>query len=125
MIDWSKIKYFSEAEMACKGENCCGGLALMDEEFMLRLDELREALGHPLPISSGYRCKVHNQRVSSTGANGPHTTGKAADIAISHQQARKALTAISMRFNGVGFNQKGSGRFIHVDLLGNGRIWTY
>ena len=96
----------------------------MDQAFIEKLDETRESLGIPFPITSGYRCPEYNNEVSSTGFAGPHTTGQAADIALSRLNARKALTALSMRFGGIGINQRGDGRFIHVDDL-SPRIWTY
>lgn len=122
-MDWSKIAHFTEAEFRCK---CGCGRADMDQQFVERLDSVREYLERPLIISSGYRCPDHNEAVSSTGRNGPHTTGKAADIKISRGFARTALTTFCLRFSGIGINQKGpdSGRFIHVDDLPV-RVWTY
>jgi len=96
----------------------------MDFEFMQRLDEARHQLGFPFPITSGYRCPKHNAAVSSTGLKGPHTTGRAADIALSYTGARKALTLLSQNFTGIGIQQRGEGRFIHVDLL-QPRLWSY
>lgn len=104
----------------------------MDEYFVLKLDVLREKMGHPLLLTSGYRCPAHNSAVSSTGPNGPHTTGKAADIQISGAEAyRLVREAMLLGFAGIGVNQKGfhAGRFIHVDTLPTSSnrpmIWTY
>ena len=128
--DWSmptetqKWKHFTEGEMACS--HC--GLRPMDEHFMARLDELRERCGFPLVISSGYRCPEHNEAVSKTGRNGPHTTGQAADILIEGERAYLLVkTAIAMNFRGIGINQKGVGRYIHIDdcLEPRPRIWSY
>lgn len=126
-MDWSTIRYFTEDEFRCQGEDCCGGQALMDEHFVGMLDALRYEFGRPLRVNSGYRCPLHNSRVSSTGEDGPHTTGKAVDLGVSGQDADKVLgLAYLMGFQGKGVNQKGghSSRFIHLDLLGN-RVWSY
>jgi uncharacterized protein YcbK (DUF882 family) len=68
-------------------------------------------------------------RVSTTGPNGPHTTGRATDFGISHVRALELLRhAVGMAFTGIGINQKGSGRFIHLDDLDTvprPHIWTY
>lgn len=125
MTEW---RYFNRDEFACK--HC--GANLIDDVFVTELDDLRHHLGFALPISSGYRCPEHNAKVSSTGRTGPHTTGRAADIAVSRERAYEVLqTAMAMKFTGIGVNQKGTARFIHLDNLPNApgqprpTIWSY
>ncbi len=122
------LRYFQLSEFACK--HC--GQNLIDHAFVQELDDLRHNLGLPLVISSGYRCPEHNSKVSSTGRTGPHTTGRAADIAVSHGRAYEVLqAAMLMKFTGIGVNQKGSARFIHLDNLPNApgqprpTVWSY
>lgn len=123
------MKYFKIEEFACK--HC--GECRMDPFFLERVDRLREYYQRPLIVSSGYRCPVHNAAVSSTGPTGPHTTGHAADFLVSHGKAVDLLrVAINMQaFTGIGINQKGSSRFIHLDDLPNKpgqprpTIWSY
>lgn len=43
------------------------------------LDPLRELIGHPIYVSSGYRCKELNKAVGGV-KNSQHLTGEAADI---------------------------------------------
>lgn len=122
------LRYFQVSEFSCKGSNCCGGANLMQSAFLEELDELRHRCGFPFVITSGFRCPVHNARVSSTGSTGPHTTGRAADIAVSHERATEVLQhALAMKFTGFGVNQKGGGRFLHLDTLGRPTrtIWSY
>ena len=119
-------KYFKKADFACK--HC--GQNETEDEFITSLDILRERVGFPLIVSSGYRCPAHNQAVSSTGPNGPHTTGRAVDLAVSHDKAYFVLQqALRMGFTGIGVNGKGSGRFIHLDAIndpvGRPRVWSY
>lgn len=45
------------------------------------LQPLREAMNHPIPISSGYRSKTLNRRVGGV-ANSQHLRGQAADLNI-------------------------------------------
>src|SRR5690606_42128115 len=62
----------------------CGcGRNEIQEELVDKLDKLRGIMRIPFRITSGFRCPVHNEKVSSTGRNGPHTTGFAADILLS------------------------------------------
>jgi zinc D-Ala-D-Ala carboxypeptidase len=122
------LRYFKISDFACKhcGEN------KIDYKLVEMIDELRHQCGFPISISSGYRCPDHNVKVSSTGRNGPHTTGRAADLAVSHKQALTVLRkALAMGFTGFGVQQKGGGRFIHLDTLPDApgqpreHIWSY
>ena len=121
-IDWSQIPHFTEDEFRCK---CGCGRCDMAEEFMNRLRLVRSDLNAPIFVLSGYRCPDHNQAVSTTGRDGPHTTGLAADIYT--QNMRQLIDeVVSWDFTGLGFKLHGAhaGRFIHVDLL-EPRCWTY
>jgi uncharacterized protein YcbK (DUF882 family) len=112
-------------EWACKGD----GTVKVDTQFMDRLEELRMRCGFALPINSGYRSPAYNQQVSSTGDDGPHTTGKACDI---HVEGVRAFTLISialqMGFTGLGIQQKGpaASRYIHIDDAHDlPTLWSY
>jgi uncharacterized protein YcbK (DUF882 family) len=85
-------------------------------------------------VSSGYRCPDHNNEVSSTGLNGPHTTGKAADILVKGMNAYLLLQAAmkSGRLYGIGISQRGKheSRFLHLDMVESGQafrptVWSY
>jgi uncharacterized protein YcbK (DUF882 family) len=105
---------------------------LLAQDFMDKVEGLRVAYGRPLRISSAARCPEHNAKVSGTGRTGPHTTGRAIDLAVSHAEAWHVLSLV-MRygFTGIGVQQKGSGRFIHLDDLPNAEgqprptVWSY
>ena len=123
-------KYFSVEELRCKHTGECK----MDQNFLAKLDALREAYGKPIMLSSAYRHPTHpveaRKRSTSPGA---HTTGRAVDIKCSRSQAHAILTLAmtSEMFTGVGINQKGVGRFIHLDDLEGTAIqprptvWSY
>ncbi len=126
MTDFTKS--FSIAELRCK----CGCGLLPSRQFMERVQELRDMMGIPFVVTSAMRCPAHNSKVSRTGLNGPHTTGRAIDIAM---QGKDALTlvrlALAQNFTGIGVRHKGYSRFIHLDDRppGEGRprptIWSY
>ena len=129
---WEDFEKFPQEEFTCK---CGCGRAEMDLTFISELQHLRDYLGFPLIINSGFRCPEHNNLVSGSGFNGPHTTGKAADIRIMGGRALALLTHISecAYITGVGISQKGkhSGRYIHLDMLVHNAsrprpwVWTY
>ena len=124
-------QFFSKEELQCRCGQYCGYSCPMDSDFMQRLDDLRERYGKSLRVTSGYRCPEHNSNVSSTGASGPHTSGKAIDFGVSRGDGHALLEiAMSMNFSGIGIAQKGSGRFIHLDDLtatetNNMRPWLW
>jgi uncharacterized protein YcbK (DUF882 family) len=122
VIQWEDIVHFKESEFKCKH---CGD-SYMDMEFVSKLDGLRERIGTPVVVTSGYRCHAHNAAVSSTGAHGPHTTGKAADLQVKPEKFRDLLDLAVELFPGIGIQLKGdhASRFIHVDDLSR-RVWSY
>ena len=128
--NWDDFVNFSRGEFACR--HC--GRAEMNEDFMWRLQELRNSYGQPMRVTSGYRCPEHPAEAhrKESGRLGPHTTGRAVDIAVSGSDAYALLRlAIRMGFTGVGVQQKGDKRFLHFDDLeakdGYPRpwIWSY
>lgn len=123
------LKHFKISEFACK---CGCGQNLIDYTFVAEVDRLRQELGFPLVVTSGYRCPEHNNRVSGTGKTGPHTTGHAADFRVRGAEAYRVVkSAMHRGFTGIGVQQKGDVRFIHLDNLTNKvgsprpTIWSY
>lgn len=118
-------KFFNNTEQQC---HCGCGVNLMQGDFMRKLDQIREELDTPLTIVSAYRCAAHNTAVSTTGETGPHTTGRAVDIAASGRLKFRILEAARAR----GMTRFGIGKsFIHIDDLGKEQgfpgnvIWSY
>lgn len=122
--------YFTREELQCK----CGCKQMkLSSQFIDKLDKLRESVGFPLTVTSGYRCPEHNAKVSSTGRTGPHTR-EACDFGVSGSKAYAVLSAaLQLGFKGIGVAQKGpvGSRFIHVDDLPNDAttprpyVWSY
>jgi len=119
------MRYFKLHEFACKH---CGEIH-MDDRFLEILDNIRHDFKAPIHITSGYRCPEYNAKISHTGTTGPHTTGKAVDIPCSGEDAFRLLSiALQHGITGVGVKQKGSGRFLHFDIIDHDlrpRIWSY
>lgn len=129
---WNEIQFFRPAEFACKCGRCKSDGTEMSLDVVNKLDQLRERMKIPLRVTSGYRCPDYNAQVSTTGRNGPHTTGRAADIAVAGPDAFRLVRHCTLGgwFTGIGVHQRGdhAKRFIHLDDLdGDGRpwIWTY
>jgi uncharacterized protein YcbK (DUF882 family) len=99
---------------------------------MDRLVGLREEWGHPIHLSSAFRCPTYNQQMSRTGRQGPHTTGRAVDILIYGAEALALLDlALAHGYTGIGIKQTGpqTQRYLHLDDLedapGQPRPWLW
>lgn len=102
---------FRLEEFHCKGSGCCTE-TLLDEKLVQLLQKLREKLGKPVDINSGYRCRRHNLAVGGVAASN-HTKGKAADIIVSGVSAAEvAKAAESVGFKGIILYTKK--KFVHV-----------
>lgn len=105
----------------------------IDTEFMDKLVLLRNDFRKPMQVSSGFRTPKHNNQVSTTGFDGPHTTGGACDIKIMGEDAYLLVKlAFKAGFSGIGVKQLGPdySRFIHLDNLSlptypRPRCWSY
>lgn len=116
--------YFTDAELSC---SCCG-VYHFSPEFLYILNVIREQCGFPLPVTSGYRCDKHPVEARKTH-RGAHNRGLAVDIGVSHERAHRLLeVALEQGVPRIGINQKGEGRFIHLDIdpsLPTPTIWSY
>ena len=119
--------YFSSEEMKCSHT----GLEKMDARFMEMLTELRVAYAKPMRVTSAYRDATHPIEAKKDKP-GAHSTGKAADIAVERGEAYEVLKiALEIGFTGIGVAQKGSGRFLHLDICNSDdgmirpTVWSY
>jgi uncharacterized protein YcbK (DUF882 family) len=120
-VDWSRYPNFQEKEFRCR--HC--GVAAMQPEYLERLQALRTAYGRPMTITSGYRCPEHPVEAAKAEP-GMHATGRAADIGVSGADAVRVLQlALGLGFTGIGVQQKGPARFLHLDLRQHPAIWSY
>lgn len=120
-MNWADYPNFTEAEFRCR--HC--GKQEMKPEFMARLQALRNVYGRPMTITSGYRCPDHPIE-KAKAEPGMHATGLACDIGVQGAEAYEIMRlAMQAGFTGIGVQQKGSGRFIHVDLRTTPTVWSY
>ena len=113
------FKYFSIDEFNCQetDENA------MSENFIHKLDDLREVCAFPFKITSGYRSFDHSIE-KRKAKPGTHSQGIAADIAVSGGGQRMVLVqkALLLGFTGIGVAKT----FIHVDTRDTTPVlWCY
>jgi hypothetical protein len=107
---------FTPQEIACRGT----GSITINTEAMDRLQRLRDTLGVPLIVVSGYRSPAHNKAVGGA-ENSMHTRGQAFDISVANiDPAYLIREARAAGFTGIGtYPRQG---FVHVDT-GAVRTW--
>ena len=116
MSNW---KYFSEDEFKC---NHCGELPPqgIDTRLIDILDDVREIIGQPLLVTSGYRCEYWNE-VNSGVRNSQHVEGTAADITYDGIDVERLAQVVEnvMAAHGVcgGIGRYYDDLFVHVDVL--------
>ena len=113
-------KFFRLEEFNCTHTN----LNEMDHEFLVKLDELRERVGFPFIITSGYRDATHpaEARKAEPGT-GTHCQGIAADIAVSNGFERMNIVHEAIK---MGFSIGVARTFVHVDDRKTTPVmWTY
>ena len=126
--------HFSVDEMKCKGTGIC----MMDDHFMDLLEKIRIDFGKPMRITSGFRHPDYNLELqkkgtTKTGADGPHTTGRACDVWVYGEDFQNLMVIAKHHgMTGFGISQKGDykSRFLHLDNLPNiegkqPRPWTW
>jgi len=116
-------KELSKSEFDCKET----GTNAMDEQFMKKLNQLRQCYGKPFVITSGFRSLVHSAERKKL-APGNHTKGIAVDIKCHSDEAYEIIKwAMLLGFTGIGVSQKGTiNRFIHLDMrTDTPRVYSY
>ena len=119
--------YFTEDELRCQHT----GQYKTNPEFLEKLNAIRHECGFAFVITSGYRAPEHPIEAKKQRP-GSHASGRAVDIAVYGKQAYRVIeVALKHGMTGIGVNQKGSHRFIHLDDLEGGlyfsrpTVWSY
>ena len=88
-------KNFKVSEFACKhcGEN------KIDQRVLNMAQTIREALGVPVRVNSGYRCPTHNAAVGGVKGS-KHILGLAADLSCSLGSAKMFETVKALKAEG-------------------------
>lgn len=84
--------YFAPSEYACKCGQCDrrGADYTLDSRLLAYLDMVRELLGRPVLITSGWRCPAHN-RACGGARRSYHLIGRAADVRAYDMTALRAV----------------------------------
>lgn len=93
---------------------------MIDGTLLSILDKIREHIGEPLYVSSGYRCRPHNEDIGGV-SDSQHIHGRAADVyALDVSPLRIAALAEMYGADGIGLYDD----FCHIDVRGNYARWA-
>jgi len=108
---------FSLREFQCP---CCKTVKI-NPELVRRLQKLRDEIGKPVIVDSGYRCPERNRKVGGAKKS-QHLRGNAADIYVKGMSMNE-LADIAEKY----FQDGGLGRYkdghVHVDVRGKKARW--
>lgn len=115
-------KNFTRSEFDCP---CGCSTQMVDPELAEKLQRIRDALGKPIKITSGYRCLKRNQAVGG-GTNSRHRYGMAADWRLKDRSVNPVALGIiaqAVGFGGVGIYWYAGNAFCHADTRGTKATW--
>lgn len=118
---------FNLSEFACKsGEETPEEIIPVLKELAEQLQALRDEVGLPININSGYRSPAHNAKIGGV-KNSQHTKGTAADIVVVGQSPRETRRIIQTLIKSGKMKEGGIGAynsFTHYDIRGYKARWN-
>jgi zinc D-Ala-D-Ala carboxypeptidase len=116
MSEW-RWPSFSPQEIACRGS----GRLVVVPDALDKLQALRDRLGKPMIVNSGYRSPEHN-RVVGGAKNSRHMLGIAFDVRMdNHDPHTYIAAALAVGFRGIGTYPRQN--FVHVDARTSRATW--
>jgi uncharacterized protein YcbK (DUF882 family) len=103
-------EHFSRSEFACK---CGCGYDTVDVTLLEALEGLRTYFSSPVTITSGCRCKAHNEDVGGSPKS-QHLYGRAADIKVKGISPNEVADYLDKKYP----HSMGIGRYLnwtHID----------
>ncbi len=120
-------KYFSMSEFQSKdGTKMPLGVCTNLVELIKNMDVLREYIGKPIIINSGYRSLKHNEAVGGV-KNSFHIVGKACDFHVKGMSTLEIKDIIEKLINEGKMKQGGLGVYptwLHYDIRGTKARWN-
>lgn len=96
------------------------------KELAINLQKIRDYLGEPMHINSGYRSPSHNKAIGGS-PNSQHLLGKAADITTKNFTAKELSLVIERMIYQGEIKEGGVGLyngFVHYDIRGGRARWN-
>jgi hypothetical protein len=121
-------KSFMASEFSCNDENKTPVPDIYTvnvKKLAANLQVLRDVLGKPIKVTSGYRTKEYNTKVGGV-KNSQHLFAKAADIKVKGMSSKRLANKIKKLIDEGKMSKGGIGvykTFVHYDIRGENRKW--
>jgi uncharacterized protein YcbK (DUF882 family) len=120
---------FKQSDFECNCSLSTCKRQLMSIDLMSSLQHLRVDFGHPIWVTSAFRCKEYNRIIGSKDTS-QHIRGNAVDITCHPQFLDQLYELCCKYFKAVGdgrkYNDGKRSGFIHVDIRKDKiRRWNY
>lgn len=112
---WSSIKYFVRNEFRCPCGRCGGFPAEPKEALIRAADRIRSAAGRQADVSSGVRCRAHNDELPNSATNSRHLTGGAMDFRIRGMSSSELLV-LARQQPEIKYSYAINDTYIHMDV---------
>lgn len=123
---------FNTREFCCQCSHSTCVEQRISKDLITRLTTLREEIGKPLTVTSGFRCGKHQQDLRDKGVNtviskaSQHELGNAADIKVKNTPVDEWTLLAKKYFFAIGL----ASTFLHLDTRplrpdGSYTIWKY
>lgn len=129
MSTWFKLEEF---KCPCNRPSCEANASGIDPAMVVKLNKVREQLGHPIHVTSGLRCQWYQKRLAirgyKTAQKSPHVPGNygnygiAVDLSCKPEHFPELCRLVQEEFQCVGIGE----HWCHVDLRADKkRLWFY
>lgn len=95
----------------------------VDFEIVRILQGIRDYLGVPINVNSGYRTQAHNTSVGGS-TNSAHLIGCAADISCKLPAIEIAKAAYKLYGKGIAIGLHTNENYVHIDTLYRGNLYA-
>ena len=122
-------KNFKSTEFDCNGKGCCTETPI-STDLVKVLQQIRDHFGVSVKLNCGYRCPVHNAKVSGASKNSKHIEGLASDIVVKGVHPMRVARFVETlpdfkgRIGVYSWDAKGNG-FTHIDVRGTNSRAVY
>lgn len=119
-------KNFTKAEFESKdGSKMPTAVLAKIKELAINLQVLRDEVGKPIVVTSGYRSPAHNKMIGGASAS-KHVLGQAADFKVSGMTPKQIFDVITRLINKGKMKSgglKAYSTFVHYDIRGYNARW--
>lgn len=111
-------KYFTTGEFSCQCKHSSCIEQKISVDLIERLTYLREAKASPMTITSGFRCKQHQEDIRNSGVStvvakvSQHELGNAADVKFRALRIEEWMNDAKQKFSYIGI----ATNFLHLDI---------